>query len=369
MLDASRCRWLRKLYVHGDSCGIFLFMVMITVIVCTYNRSESLAKALESIAVSRVPPSVGWEVLVVDNNSGDRTKQVVEEICDRYAGRIRYLFEPRQGKSYALNTGIQHSRGDLLAFADDDAIVGEDWLWNLTASLRDESCSGAGGRIIPTWTRPLPRWLSADDPHTVGPFVAFDEGPEAGPLTRAPYGANMAFRREVFEKYGGFRTDLGPQPGNEIRCEDVEFAQRLLDGSERLRYEPSAIVYHPVPENRLTKQFMRKWWFWSGYSEILQSGLRSDGGWRIRAVPLYLLRRITRWTLQWMISVRPARRFYCELNICYIAGIIRSYNKFRGTTNTRVPAAHVSDASIANQSFSQKDQWCGPDKRDPLVDG
>jgi glycosyltransferase involved in cell wall biosynthesis len=332
-------------------------MMMITVIVCTYNRCQSLAKALESIAASRLPPSVEWEVLVVDNNSTDRTREVVAEFCDRYAGRFCYLFEPRQGKSYALNTGIQRNRSDILAFADDDAIVTADWLWNLTSSLRDGSCSGAGGRIVPTWTKPLPRWLSITDPHIAGPFVSFDHGAEAGPLTHAPYGANMAFRREMFEKYGSFRTDLGPQPGNEIRGEDVELAQRLLDGGERLRYEPSAVVYHPVPENRLTKQFMRRWWFWYGYSRVVQSKLLSEAKWRVGRVPLYWLRRIVRWTLQWMISVRPAHRFYCELTICHIAGIMKACNKLPHNPkwallpSKELSGTHstdTSDTSIAN---------------------
>ncbi|HEY1576112.1 MAG TPA: glycosyltransferase [Terracidiphilus sp.] len=332
-------------------------MMMITVILCTYNRCESLAAALKSLAASRLPSTVDWEILVVDNNSNDGTREVVEEFCDRHASRFRYLFEPKQGKSHALNAGVQHSQSEILAFADDDAVVAADWLWNLTSSLRDGSHSGAGGRIIPTWTRPRPRWLSEDAPHTVGPFVSFDDGPEAGPLTRAPYGANMAFCREVFEKYGDFRTDLGPRPGNEIRCEDIEFAERLLNAGERLRYEPSAVVYHPVPENRVTKRFMRSWWFWSGYSEVLQFGLPPGAGWRIGTVPLYLLRRIVRWTLQWLISVRPARRFYCEMNACYVAGIIRACNKWSrdpeqgvvaSTGRSRTQPAQTSDASITN---------------------
>jgi glucosyl-dolichyl phosphate glucuronosyltransferase len=296
----------------------------ITVILCTYNRAGSLQRALESIALSRMPSSVVWNVLVVDNNSTDATRSIVQQFSDRYPNRFQYLFEPRQGKSFALNSGVEASDGDILAFADDDATVEPDWLWNLTSALQEGTWSGAGGKIIPTWKEPLPRWLSAEDSHTVGPFVSFDEGPVAGQLTRPPYGANMAFRREVFQKYGQFRTDLGPRPGNEIRCEDMEFTHRLLDGGENLRYEPSAVVYHPVPENRLTKTFMRRWWFWKGYAEIVQLGVPPATHWRAGGVPLYLFRRITRWGLQWLCSPRACRRFSCELDICYISGIIHA---------------------------------------------
>ena len=97
-----------------------------TIIVCTYNRCKSLAKTLESIATLRVPGPVEWEVLVVDNNSTDQTRAVVEGFSCRYPSRFRYLFEPQQGKSCALNAGIQAARGEILAFTDDDVTVEPD---------------------------------------------------------------------------------------------------------------------------------------------------------------------------------------------------------------------------------------------------
>ena len=67
-------------------------------------------------------------MLVVDNNSSDQTREVVEEFADRYPGRFRYLFEPQPGKSYALNSGIREARGTVLAFIDDDVTVEPSWL-------------------------------------------------------------------------------------------------------------------------------------------------------------------------------------------------------------------------------------------------
>jgi glycosyltransferase involved in cell wall biosynthesis len=294
----------------------------ITVIICTFNRCESLTKALNSVAASVLPEPVSWEVLVVDNNSSDQTPTVVREFCNRHPERFRYLFEPQQGKSYALNAGIREARGDVLAFADDDAVVGPDWLWSLTSSLHSGEWAGAGGRIIPVWTKPRPSWLSTDDPHTMGPFVAFDQGTESGQLNRPPYGANMAFRKEMFEKYGGFLTELGPRPGSEIKGEDIEFGKRLLSGGERLRYEPCAVVLHPVPECRMKRKYVLRWWFWYGRAEVLQSGLPSDGKWLLSGIPLYLLRRLVRWSLQWMFSIGASRRFPCQRNVWYITGTI-----------------------------------------------
>ena len=116
----------------------------ISVILCTYNRCQSLAKALESLAVSIVPESIEWEVLVVDNNSKDRTSDVVQDFSSRYAGRFRYVSEPQQGKSFALNTGVREARGDVLAFVDDDVTVEPTWLHNLTSALHDSRWAAPG---------------------------------------------------------------------------------------------------------------------------------------------------------------------------------------------------------------------------------
>jgi len=80
----------------------------ITVIICTYNRCQSLAKALDSVAAQSLPESVEWEVPVVDNNSADRTREVADGFCRRHPGRFRYVFEPQQGQvSCAVPTTLQ----------------------------------------------------------------------------------------------------------------------------------------------------------------------------------------------------------------------------------------------------------------------
>ncbi len=310
-----------------------------TVILCTYNRCHSLAKALESAAALRLPEPDQWEVLVVDNNSNDQTRAVVEDFCQQYPGRFRYLFEPQQGKSHALNAGIREARGDILAFTDDDVTIDPMWLQNLTSSLRDGEWAGSGGRIVPVWPGPIPRWLSTDDPATMGPFVAFDPGTGAGPLTRPPYGANMAFRKDAFEKYGGFRADLGPRPGSEIRREDIEFANRLLAAGDRLRYEPSAVINHPVPLSRMKKSFVLRWWYAYGCSEVADSGPPGNSKWQLGGIPLHLFRKLTRWMLQWQISIKAPQRFASRRNVWYIAGLmVGSFRLWRRKTQ---PAGKV----------------------------
>ena len=292
----------------------------ITVIVCTYNRCHLLAKTLDSIAAQIVLEPYNWEVLVVDNNSCDRTQELVESYCVKYPTRFRLVSERQQGLSYARNTGIRNSRGKILAFTDDDICVESGWLWNLTSSLHSGEWAGAGGQIMPICSGILPNWLTIDDFHTLGVFAGFDPGPVAGPLTRPPYGGNMAYRRETFDKYGGFRVDLGRSGTNLEGREEVEFANRLMALGEKLRYEPTAVVRHFVPECRMSKSYVMRWYYSNGRSEVADLGPPSDARWKLCGVPLDLFRRLARWTLQWMISIGAPRRFTCQRTVWYLAG-------------------------------------------------
>src|SRR5687767_5133826 len=97
-----------------------------TVLICTYNRAAWLGKSLESLAQQRSPRN--WDVLVVDNNSTDDTRLVVESAAGRFPVPLRYLFEPRQGKSHALNLGLAHTGADVVIFTDDDVALERGWI-------------------------------------------------------------------------------------------------------------------------------------------------------------------------------------------------------------------------------------------------
>jgi GT2 family glycosyltransferase len=250
----------------------------------------------------------------MDNNSRDQTREVVQDFCRRYPGRFRYLFEPQPGKSYALNSGVREARGEILAFMDDDVTVEPTWLQNLTATLHDSEWVGAGGRILPEKAFSPPRWLALDGPYAMDGILAlFELGDTAGKLELPPYGTNMAFRKKMFEKYGGFRTDLGPTPGSEIRNEDTEFGRRVMEAGERLRYEPSAVVYHEVPQHRLRKEYFLRWWFDYGRAEIRVKIKRPD----VWGIPRHyisisnrLLYILPRQSMRWFLASDPQERFF-----------------------------------------------------------
>jgi glucosyl-dolichyl phosphate glucuronosyltransferase len=315
--------------------------VKISVILCSYNRANSLATALESIAASQMPATVDWELLVVDNNSKDQTRDVVEEFVRRFPSRCRYLFEPRQGKSYALNTGVREARGEILAFVDDDVTVDTKWLQNLSAVFKDEQWAGAGGRILPERNFIPPAWLSIEGRYALAPLAIFSLGTQPDELLEPPFGTNMAFRAEVFADVGDFRTDLGPRPDSELRGEDTEFGMRVLAAGYRLWYEPSAIVYHSLPLHRLEKDYFLAWWYDKARADVRAAEITKRGQFCLSGVPLSTFRRLVVWTFRWIISVRPAQRFSYKLKVWSLLGVISEFHRmsresqeFTVTSNT-----------------------------------
>jgi len=323
--------------------------MQVSVILCTYNRSKSLEKALESVAHSTSPMGAAWEVLIVDNNSKDDTRKVAESFVLRYPGRFWYLFEPRQGKSHALNSGIRESRGEILAFMDDDVTVDAEWLARLTGVLHNAEWSGVGGRILPERTFTPPVWLSLDYKYALAPLAFFDLGVEAGELHESPFGTNMAFRREVFETVGPFRTDLGPCPGSAIRGEDTDFGIRVLGAGFRLWYEPSAVVYHSVPSERITTKYFLAWWFDKARADVRQYGIPKDTKLFLAGVPCYAYRRIVLWLVRWVFALSPGRRFFSKVNVWMLAGQIRECSLSQKNKTRSQPGQEAAGISSYNK--------------------
>jgi hypothetical protein len=157
----------------------------------------------------------------------------------------------------------------------------------------------------------------------MAPLVMFDLGLDVAPLTDPPFGTNMAFHRRMFEKYGTFRTDLGPGPNGKIRNnEDTEFGRRLLAAGERLRYEPTALVHHSVPQDRLRRLYFLTWWFNKGRSDVRENVVAVDAKWSVSGIPLDLFRKLAAGALRWVVTLDPARRFSRRLTVWCLAGTI-----------------------------------------------
>ena len=150
----------------------------VSVCICTYNRSQSLQRTLNSFA-SQIDINLGpVEVLIVDNNCTDDTPKVVEAFRERLP--IRRVTESRQGLAHARNRAVADFRGDVLLFTDDDVRLGPGWLAAYQDAIRRfPDADYFGGRILPDWGQAKPRWIG-DEPLPLidGVLVWFDHGAE-----------------------------------------------------------------------------------------------------------------------------------------------------------------------------------------------
>ena len=239
---------------------------LISVIVCTYNRSRTLRETLDHL---RTQEADGFdvEVVVVDNHSTDDTKAAVASCEAAFGGRLRYVFEPRQGKPYALNTGVARARGDVLAFTDDDTEPEADWLRRLHAAFLASRADCVYGKVLPRWLGEPPTWLGSYFLPRLGlldygdqPFLATSE-------QQLFIGANVAMRRSALSAVGPFNVQLGNRGTRIGGEEDTDLFNRLLAAGVRIAYAPDAIVHHKVPAERLRPRYFRRWHFDHGVAE------------------------------------------------------------------------------------------------------
>jgi len=159
-------------------------------------------------------------------------------------------------------------------------------------------------------------------------IVSYEFGDTAHETTVPPFGANLAFKREVFARYGLYRTDIGPILEKKVGGEDTEFCRRVFSGGDKLVYAPQAIVYHPVDEARLTKKYFQAWYHAFGQAITRAAGVQPEMPTFANA-PRYLYRKLAASTIQWLVSTDPKRRFYHKLQVRQLAGEIKESRQLR----------------------------------------
>jgi glucosyl-dolichyl phosphate glucuronosyltransferase len=302
----------------------------LSVVVCTYNRSQRLRRMLESLREAVIPVDSSCEFILVDNNCDDDTRRVFEEIERRSESRIRYVFEENKGISHARNRGVKEAKGEIIAFTDDDVVVEKYWIQNIEKAFKEhDDVACVGGKILPIWEIPKPKWLAPNLYFHValldyGDFVAYMDSPNI-------WGANFAVKSEMFKKYGLFDSNLGRIPRKLYSGEETEFLQRLLNAGEKLLYYPTSIVYHCVSANRMSKGYFRKWNFDKGeLSGILMKNMKYFDVLDIHSLrSKKMLRGIIASVLR--IGLFSKNRFSHELRLCFIVGLLSGRIKRMGT--------------------------------------
>ena len=242
-------------------------MLRLTLLIPTFNRSRELLRALRSVAEQRLDPAL-WECVIVDNNSTDDTAEAVARFAEEHPTlQIRRVVEPKAGVSHARNRGLQEARTELIASIDDDERINPNFL---EAYLRffdtHPEANIAGGKIIAEYPSGRPAWMSRWTERPIANPMDYGETVRPFPKGALPGGGNMAFRRSVALRYG-FDTQLGRVGGKLIGGEENDFFLRLVASGETLWYVPQAVMWHIIPAEKLTTDYLDRLSYHIGISQ------------------------------------------------------------------------------------------------------
>ena len=324
-----------------------------SIVIATYNRAADLEATLQSLAA--LQPDGPWEVIVVDNNSTDATRDVVERAAGDFPVGLRYLFEREQGRSPALNAGIVAARGEIVLTTDDDVRVPADWTNVAAQGLASHGCDFVGGRVLPIWKAPRPAWLPDHGGKQWAVIALLDYGDQPIEFgARVPLGVNMAFRRSAFDRAGLLDPHTGRRAGTLLGQEVREWCIRARRAGLRGFYLPGMAVQHIIPADRLRKTYFRRWFYWRGISRALlyeRAGLDMEAPEQttldfatvphIAGVPRYLYRKALAAAVGWARSTwrRDAiAAFDHETWLWFFAGIVRQRWKDTSKRGLRLKA-------------------------------
>ncbi len=247
-------------------------MIKFSIIICTYNREKYIEGSLQS-ACEQIFNVENFEVLIVDNNSPDKTAEICNKFGEKYSDlNIRYILERNQGISFARNRGIQEAVGEYIVFLDDDETIHPNYLSRLNEYLSEyPQAKLCGTPVYPIYETIVPRWLSHFTLRLITGY--FYKGNKVKILGAKDYpGTGHAIiRKELFDQYGNFNTELGRKGSSLLGAEDKDMFLRLIKNNIDCYYFPDIPIYHHIPAQKLTDEFFNKLTYSVGKSERIRT--------------------------------------------------------------------------------------------------
>lgn len=234
-------------------------MLRLSLIISTYNRSDLLIGALQSVVQQSADPQL-WECVVVNNNSTDDTLARFEEFAAKHPDfNLRIVTETTQGLSYARNRGIRESEGEYIAIIDDDERIAKEFI-EAYIELFDTTpdAMAAGGPIVAEYQTRRPRWMSCFTERPIANTMYWGDKVREFPKGRVPGGGNMALRRSAVRRYGVFDTSLGYVGESLLGGEECDLFERLQIAEAKYYYVPKAVMYHIIPDRKLTPDYFER---------------------------------------------------------------------------------------------------------------
>ncbi len=247
-------------------------MKKLSLIIATYNRSQSLLRLLGSVVRQSAPKDV-WECVVVNNNSSDDTAEVFAAFASEHAEfDLRLVTEIKQGLSNARNCGIEASVGEYIAIVDDDETIEQSFVESYIEFFDSfPAAMAAGGAVRAVFESGRPRWMSHYTERMIANTLDLDVVVTLFPKDRVPAGGNMAFRREIFDRVGVFNPQLGRNGASLMGGEENDLFARIRALGEPLYFVPNAAIEHYIPAEKTTEQYFDRLCYNIGLSKAMRT--------------------------------------------------------------------------------------------------
>lgn len=295
----------------------------LSILICTHNRAVYLEKLLESLLIQTLSQEL-FEVIIIDNASEDNTR----EIANKYNSLFKnytYHYEDKIGLSYARNTGLKISKGNIISYIDDDGTVNKKWAEVIYTIFTSKSFIPAvlGGKIIPDWEIERPSWF----PDEMFSYIScLDNGLEPKKVSYLRiYGGNIAYQKDKVVYYGEFNTKLGRTAKEQLTHEERLLLYNMQENNEILFYHPEMILYHYIPKERATYKYLVDRAFGAGKSGAI---LDSISSYKHKDVITILFRDILFLILSFVSLKEKKYRIMCSIRILYHISFV--YNRVIG---------------------------------------
>ncbi len=292
-----------------------------SIVICTYNRADLLTQVLDDL-LAQMETNDDYEVIVVDNNSTDQTRELVGSF-ERKSGRVKYVLETSLGLSHARNRGFKESSGEYVAYIDDDCRVPETWVNEALEVTVSRKAPVFGGPYFPFYISSRPKWY-------LDKYGTKKIGDSSKWLNDGEFlsGGNIVVRKDILEAIGGFDEALGVAGQKLLVGEETDFQQRFRSkySEARIYYEPKLLVYHLVRPQKMSLRWITRRRFAEGrysfYSQTVESRIMHETLFKIKRT-LALLINSLRTALMlflditWRAAIRDKSHYPYAANYYY----------------------------------------------------
>ena len=307
----------------------------LTVLISSHNRAELLERTLRYLNEARRPRDWSVDVLVAANACTDGTHAFLDRYVRDAAGqpaqngtlRVRWVAEPKPGKSHALNCAIPLLTSERVAFVDDDHRVDIAYLESVCkAATTYPGADILCGRILPDWSGSEPSWVHDQGPYRIYPLPIprYDLGDSPLPSpheTATPGGGNLVLRTALFDRVGDFSTAYGPVGRGLGGAEDHEWVLRAIAAGARVQYVPDIVQYHFVDPMRLKVGYVMRKAYERSASAVRLGGTANGG----RLVPAYMFRKAGAYSLAVLTSSGALQRRFQLVRLAASLGEIKGH--------------------------------------------